>query len=213
MICSRLPIVPDDGFATSIVPVDSAEHFTTFATNDNLCKAVVVAVGALFTIGTGFAHSSACQFFLHPQEDILWNDCFVVALHIVLRNNTVVLDSGLVQKVCGISFLKQGITDVFLVAQDLVAGAGPPFCFASTGENVVCFQTFCYPVHRVTLQVFLEDALYNLHLLWIDDEIPICIIESVGFFGVTFVLETVAMLSKSNSFDSQFVFYFIPVFI
>ena len=205
--------MPDDGFATSIVPVDSAEHFTTFATNDNLCKAVVAAVGVLFTIGTGFAHSSAYQFFLHSQEDILWNDCFVVALHIVLRNNAVVLDSGLVQKVCGISFLKQGITDVFLVAQDLVDGAGPPFCFASAGENAVCLQTFCYPVHRVTLQVFPEDVLYNLRLLWIDDEIPICIIESVGFLGVTFVLETVAMLSKSNSFDSQFVFYFISVFI
>ena len=96
---------PDDGFATSIVPVDSAEHFTTFATNDNLCKAVVAAVGALFAIGTGFDHSSAYQFFLHPQEDILWNDCFVVALHIVLRNNVIVLHSGFIQEVYGVGFL------------------------------------------------------------------------------------------------------------
>ena len=27
---------PDDGFAAAIVPVDSAEHFTAFAANDNL---------------------------------------------------------------------------------------------------------------------------------------------------------------------------------
>ena len=53
---------PDDGFAAAIVPVDSAEHFTAFAANDNLCKAVV-------------------------------------AFHIVLRNNAIVLDSGLVQEV------------------------------------------------------------------------------------------------------------------
>ena len=53
---------PDDGFATAIVPVDSAEHFTVFAANDNLCKAVV-------------------------------------AFRIVLRNNAIVLDSGLVQEV------------------------------------------------------------------------------------------------------------------
>ena len=57
---------PDDGFAAAIVPVDSAEHFTAFAANDNLCKAVVAAVGALFAIGTGFDHSPAYQFFLHP---------------------------------------------------------------------------------------------------------------------------------------------------
>ena len=57
---------PDDGFAAAIVPVDSAEHFTAFAANDNLCKVVVAAVGALFAIGTGFDHSPAYQFFLHP---------------------------------------------------------------------------------------------------------------------------------------------------
>ena len=32
---------PDDGFAAAIVPVDSAEHFTAFAANDNLGGAVV----------------------------------------------------------------------------------------------------------------------------------------------------------------------------
>ena len=42
---------PDDGFAAAIVPADSTEHFTAFAANDNLCKAVVAAVGALFAIG------------------------------------------------------------------------------------------------------------------------------------------------------------------
>lgn len=42
---------PDDGFAAAIVPVDSAEHFTAFAANDNLCKAVLAAAGALFAIG------------------------------------------------------------------------------------------------------------------------------------------------------------------
>ena len=39
---------------------------TAFAANDNLCKAVVAAVGALFAIGTGFDHSPAYQLFLHP---------------------------------------------------------------------------------------------------------------------------------------------------
>ena len=167
---------PDDRFASAIVPVNSAEHFATFAANDNLCKAVVAAVGALFAIGACLDHSPAYQLFLHPQENVLRNNCFVVALHIVLRNNAVVLDSGLVQEVGGISFLKQGIADVFLVSEDFVNGAGPPFCFASAGEDAVCFQTFCNPVHRVALQVFPVNAFYHLCLFWIDDEIPICIL-------------------------------------
>ena len=128
---------PDDGFAAAIVPVDSAEHFTAFAANDNMRKAVVAAVGVLFAIGACLDHSPAYQIFLRPQKNVLRNNCFVVAFHIVLRNDAVVLDSSLIQKVCSISFLKQGITDVFLVSNDLVDGAGPPFCFASAGENAV----------------------------------------------------------------------------
>lgn len=142
---------PDDGFAAMVVPVDSAEHFATFTANDNLCKAVVAAVGAFFAIGTGFDHSPAYQLLLHPQEDVLWNDCFVVALHIILRNNAIVLDSGFIQKVCGVGLLKKGITDVFFISKNLVDGAGSPFCFASAGENAVSLKTFCNPIHRVSL--------------------------------------------------------------
>ena len=140
---------PDDGFATAIVPVDSAEYFTAFAANDNLRKAVVAAVGALFIIGACLDNSPAYQFFLYPQEDVLWNDCFVVAFHIVLRNDAIVLHSGFIQEVCGVGLLKKGITDVFFISKNLVDGAGPPFCFASAGEDAVCFQSFCNPVHRV----------------------------------------------------------------
>ena len=167
---------PDDGFAATIVPVNSAEHFATFAANDNLSKAVVATIGALFAIGTGFDHSPSYQLFLYPQENVLRNNCFVVAFYIVLWNNAIVLHSGLIQEVCGISFLKQGIADVFLVSEDFVDGAGPPFCFASAGEDAVCFQTLCNPVHRVALQVFTVDTFYHLCLFRIDDEISICIL-------------------------------------
>ena len=90
------------------------------------------------------------------------------------------------------------ITDVFFIAQDLVDGAGPPFCFASAGENAVCFQTFCYPAHRVTLQIFPEDALYNLRLLWIDDEIPICIL-GVAEDVIVIYLHLAALIAELES--------------
>ncbi len=35
---------PDDRFTTAIVPMDSAEHFTAVATDNNLCETVVAAV-------------------------------------------------------------------------------------------------------------------------------------------------------------------------
>ena len=56
---------PDDGFAATVVPVDSAEHFTALATDNNLSEAVVAAVTALFAIGAGLDYSPAYQFFLH----------------------------------------------------------------------------------------------------------------------------------------------------
>ena len=48
--------LPDDGFAAAIVSVNSAEHFTAFAANDNLSKAVVAAAEALFALD-GFKRS------------------------------------------------------------------------------------------------------------------------------------------------------------
>lgn len=113
---------PDDGFAATVVPVDSAEHFTTLTANNNLSEAVVAAVTALFAIGACLDHSPTYQLFLHPQENVLRNNCFVVAFYIVLWNDAIVLDSCLIQKVCGIGFLKQGIADVFLVSEDFVDG-------------------------------------------------------------------------------------------
>ena len=73
---------PGDGLAAAIVPVNSAEYFTTLATNDYLCEAVVAAVGALLAIGTGFDNAPAYQFLLYLQVDVLWNDGFVVSFNV-----------------------------------------------------------------------------------------------------------------------------------
>lgn len=58
---------PGDGFTALIESVDSAEHFATFAANDNLWEAVVTAVTVLFTITTGLDYSPAYQFFLNSH--------------------------------------------------------------------------------------------------------------------------------------------------
>lgn len=97
---------PDDGFAATVVPVDSAEHFTTLTANNNLSEAVITAVTSLFTVGTGLDYSPANQFFLYSQKNFLGYDGFVISFNIVLGYNTVILYSGFTEKISGISFLQ-----------------------------------------------------------------------------------------------------------
>lgn len=74
----------------------------------------------------------------------------MVAFYIVLRDETVVLDSGFVQKVSCVGFLEQGIADVFLIAQDLVDGACVLLFSSGTGKNTVTLQACSNLVHTET---------------------------------------------------------------
>ena len=64
----------------------------------------------------------------------------MVTFYIVLRDETVILDSGFVQKVCGVGFLEQSIADVFLVSENLVDGACVSPFSSGTGKNTVALQ-------------------------------------------------------------------------
>ena len=94
---------------------------------------MVAAVTAFLSVSAGLNYSSAYQFFLYSHIDFFWNNGFVIAFYIVLRNDTVVLYSGLVQKVGGVGFLQKCITDLFLVTQNFVNGAGVPLCLTGAG--------------------------------------------------------------------------------
>ena len=113
---------------------------------------------------------------LHLHEELFRNDCFVVALDVVLRDGTVVLDTLLCQEVCGVGLLKQRVTHVFLVAENLVDSAGVPFCLASAGENAVSHKPVGDLIHAGTFEVFPVDALYDFCLLRINDQVPVFIL-------------------------------------
>ena len=74
----------------------------------------------------------------------------MVAFYIVLRDETVILDSGFVQKVCCVGFLEQGIADVFFIAQDLVDGACVLPFSSGTGKDTVTLQACSNLVHTET---------------------------------------------------------------
>ena len=84
--------------------------------------------------------------------------------HIVLRHEAVVLNSGFIQEVGGVSLLEKSITDVFLISENLVDGAGMPLSFACSGENAVMLQTGCNLIHAEAFQAFsINSVLPELH--------------------------------------------------
>ncbi len=123
----------------------------------------------------GMDHAPSDQFLLHQQEDVFRNDRFVVALHVVLRDGAVVLDALLSQKVRGVGFLQERVTDVFLVSENLVNGAGVPLGLARAGKNAVRFKPSGNLVHAQALQVFPVDAPDDFGLFQIDDQIAISV--------------------------------------
>ena len=74
----------------------------------------------------------------------------MVTFHIVLRHEAVVLNSGVIQEVGGVSLLEKGITDVFFISENLVDGAGMPFGFACYGKNAITLQTISNLIYAET---------------------------------------------------------------
>lgn len=140
---------------------------------------MVAAIASFLSIGAGLNHSSAYQFFLHTHVNLSWNNCFVVTFNIILRNNAGVLNSGLVKKIGGVSLLEKGITDVFLIAENLVNGAGMPSRFTCAGKNTISFKSSCNLIHVVAFKVLSIDSFYDFSLLWVNNKVAFFI------FGVS----------------------------
>ncbi len=106
---------PDDGGFAVDVPVDSSVEIAAFSTDDDLGKAVVSRVDSLFPGRGAVDVSPSDEFFLDLHEQIFWNNRFMVVFDVVLRKDTVVLDSLLGQEVCSDSFLKEGVSHVLFI--------------------------------------------------------------------------------------------------
>ena len=103
----------------------------------------------------------------------------MVSFNIILWNDTIVLDSGLVQEIGGISLLQESVTDVLFITWDFVDGARPPFCFSGAGKNTISFKSLYDFIHRVAFKLLYVNALYDFSLLRVDGKI------SVFIFGVS----------------------------
>ncbi len=79
---------------------------------------------AAFPSVRSYAGDPAQQFILNLEKKVLRNNGLMIPFHIILRHDAVVLDSGLVEKVSGIGFLEQGVTDVLFITENFIDGAG-----------------------------------------------------------------------------------------
>lgn len=79
--------------------MDAAVEFVALAAADDLGEAVVPGEAALFSGFRGVDVAAADQFGLYLHEDFFWNDCFVIILDVVLRDDAGVLDTLLGKEV------------------------------------------------------------------------------------------------------------------
>ena len=159
-----------------VVPVNAPVKLAAVSAENHLCKTVIAGEAAFLAGRADVDYPAADKLCLHLHEELLWNDRFVVALNVVLRNGAVVLDPLLCQEVRGIGLLQECVSHVLLVAKNLVDGTGVPFCFASAGEDAVSHKSVGDLIHAGAFEVFPVDALYDFCLLRIDDQVPVVIL-------------------------------------
>ena len=72
--------------------------------------------------------------------------------------------------------MKQRVAHLLLVAENLVDGAGVPFCLASAGKDAISHKPVGDLIHAGAFKVFSVDALYDFCLLRINDQMPVVIL-------------------------------------
>ena len=159
-----------------VVPVNAPVKLAAVSAENHLCKTVIAGETALLACRADVDYPATDKLRLHLHEELLRNDRFMVALDVVLRNGAVVLDSLFRQEVCGVSLLKQGVSHVLFISENLVDGAGVPFCFASAGEDTVSHKPVGDLIHAGAFEVFPVNPLYDFCLLRINDQVPVVIL-------------------------------------
>ena len=152
---------PDDGFAAMVVPVDAPVKLSAFAAENHLGEAVIAGEAAFLAGRADMYHSPADKLSLYLHEQVFRNDGLVIVLDIVLRHCAVVLDALLRQEVSGVGLLKQGISHVLLVPENLVDGAGVPFFLSRAGENAIRHKTGGNFVHAGAFEVFVKRIIVH----------------------------------------------------
>jgi len=100
----------------------------------------------------------------------------MVVLDVVLRQSAVILASLLVQEVYGVGLLQKRVTHILLVLQYLPDDAVMPVRIALCGTDTVTLQPSGNLHAACALQILPEDALDDLCLCRIDDQMSLLVL-------------------------------------
>ena len=100
----------------------------------------------------------------------------MVVLNVVLRQRAVILATLLVQKVYGVGLLQERVSHILLVLQYFPDGAVVPAWIAPCGQDAVTLQSSGNLHAACALQILAEDALDDLCLRRIDDQMPLLVL-------------------------------------
>ena len=72
--------------------------------------------------------------------------------------------------------MKQRVAHVLLVSENLVDGAGVPFCLASAGKDAISHKPVGDLIHAGAFEVFPVDAFYDFSLFRINNQVAIFVL-------------------------------------
>ena len=116
---------------------------------------------------------NVCKFGLNEVPHRCGHDRLMVASDIVLGYFAFVLELFLGQEVSCVALLKERVSFVFLVGQDVADPGDGPGCSSFRGFVAVVFEVACDPGHRVTFKEQLIDQADCDRLFRIDDEVAV----------------------------------------
>ena len=116
---------------------------------------------------------SALQFLLYQFKHLRLDDGFVVALHIVLRNFTLVDLFLFGEEIHRVAFLQEGITFVLLVGEDAANCSCVPFVLAARRFDAVGGQSGGNAMRRHALQEHTVNAADDDCLVLIQNQIAV----------------------------------------
>ena len=144
----------------TVIPVDAPVVFSAFSAEDDLRKAVITGVAASFAVLGVTNHAPAGKFLLYQQEDVLRDDRFVVALHVILREHSVFACK--VKKGCRGSQVTGIAADVLVQHVDLstvivsLSEQGIVFFVIDNRINVALTKVITYQLWGLNVQTQVE---------------------------------------------------------
>lgn len=194
---------PDNGVLATVVPGNPAVDLTAHRTVNDARQFVLATVYPLFPLRSAMEVCPSHHLLLHLHIKVAWNNRLMAAFHIVLWDNAVVLDSLFREEIHCIGFLQKGITDVLLVLQDLPQCFRTPFRFSCRRQDFIRLKPSSCLEQTTALQVFPVDALHNLRLSRLNNQMPIlvfCVSEETIVVDLTLAVLVIIIFHKSFSF-------------